>query len=368
MIHKKILYFMSVSLFFFSACNRDSDNIRGQKELLGRQLFHDTSLSEPAGQSCATCHTLEKGFADVESRSVSEGAVKGLYSQRNAMTVSYSMYIPNLYYDEKDETYVGGLFWDGRVHSLQDQAALPFLNPVEMGNHNKKMVVDKVKKTSYYPLLIRLYGDTENVDSIYSYVTDALAVYQSSDEVNPFSSKYDAYLEGNYSLTSQEKLGLELFENKGLCASCHILEPDSRAERILFTDHTYDNLGIPKNPNNPHYRVPSAYFLLSSDSVDLGLGIIVGNADENGKFRVPTLRNVELTAPYGHNGYFKTLEEIVHFYNTRDISDEFPSAEYPATVNKEELGNLKLTQEEETAIVAFMKTLTDGYEQKCLHK
>lgn len=76
---------------------------------------------------------------------------------------------------------------------------------------------------------------------------------------------------------------------------------------------------------------------------------------------VPTLRNVELTAPYGHNGYFKTLEEIVHFYNVRDVSDEFPPAEYPATVNKEELGNLGLTQEEEADIVAFMKTLTDGY-------
>lgn len=231
-----------------------------------------------------------------------------------------------------------------------------------MGNHDKLMVVDKVKRTSYYPQLIRIYGETENVDSLYAYITDALAAYQSSKEVNPFSSRFDAYKKGNYTLTAQEKVGLDLFENKGLCAECHILERDVIARRTLFTDHTYDNLGIPKNPENPHYCVPQEYFLLTPDSIDLGLGAIVRKVEENGKFRVPTLRNVELTAPYGHNGYFKTLEEIVHFYNVRDVSDEFPPAEYPATVNKDELGNLGLTPEEEAALVAFMKTLTDGYD------
>ena len=345
------------------SCTNDPAYNRKQKEFLGEQLFHDTSLSEPPGQSCATCHALEKGFADIESRSVSEGAVKGLYSQRNAMTVSYSMFVPDLYYDEQEETYVGGLFWDGRSPSLQDQAGEPFLNPVEMGNLDKRMVVDKVKRTPYYSQIVQLYGDTENVDSIYTYIVDALAVYQSSKKVCPFSSKFDAYKKGNYTLTPQEKLGLDVFQNKGLCAECHILERDVKARRTLFTDHTYDNLGIPKNPRNPHYCVPAEYFLLTSDSIDLGLGVIVGKEEENGKFRVPTLRNVELTAPYGHNGYFQTLEEIVHFYNVRDVSDEFPPAEYQVTVNKDELGDLKLTAEEEAALVAFMKMLTDGFTQ-----
>lgn len=166
---------------------------------------------------------------------------------------------------------------------------------------------------------------------------------------------------GNYQLTAQEARGKELFKEKGQCAECHVLDRDKRAHRTLFTDHTYDNLGIPKLPDHPHYKVPAEYFLLTADSVDLGLGAIVNAESENGKYRVPTLRNVELTAPYGHNGYFKTLEEIVHFYNVRDVSDDFPPAEYPATVNKDELGNLGLTQEEEADIVAFMKTLTDGY-------
>ena len=363
MKHTPLLHaVLLLGVFSLASCMHDPTHYHKQKELLGNRLFHDATLSEPAGQSCATCHTLTKGFADIDSRAVSEGAVKGLYSQRNAMTISYSKFIPDLYYDEKEETYVGGLFWDGRSPSLQAQASEPFLNPVEMGNHDKRMVVDKVKRTSYYPQLIRIYGETENVDSLYAYITDALAAYQSSKEVNPFSSRFDAYKKGNYTLTAQEKLGLDLFESKGLCAECHILERDVIARRTLFTDHTYDNLGIPKNPENPHYCVPREYFLLTPDSIDLGLGAIVRKAEEHGKFRVPTLRNVELTAPYGHNGYFKTLEEIVHFYNVRDVSDEFPPAEYPATVNKDELGNLGLTPEEEAALVAFMKTLTDGYD------
>ncbi len=111
----------------------------------------------------------------------------------------------------------------------------------------------------------------------------------------------------------------------------------------------------------PHFHVPADYFLLTSDSVDMGLGAIVNKEEENGKFRVPTLRNIALTAPYGHNGYFQTLEEIVHFYNVRDVSDEFPPAECPATVNRDELGNLGLTPKEEADLIAFMKTLTDDF-------
>ena len=105
--------------------------------------------------------------------------------------------------------------------------------------------------------------------------------------------------------------------------------------------------------------MPAEYNIQGESYIDLGLGAIVNDSTENGKFRVPTLRNIALTAPYGHNGYFKTLEEIVHFYNVRDVSNEFPPAEYPATVNYDELGNLGLSPEEEAAIVAFLLLLTD---------
>lgn len=332
-----------------------------KKEAVGKMIFHDENLSNPPGQSCATCHDAERGFADKEGRPVSEGALEGLFSARNSMTICYSKYVPSLYYDEEEETYVGGMFWDGRIPDLKSQAGEPFLNPVEMGNATKADVVNKVKKAEYYPLFQEIYGETENIDSCYSWITDALAAYESSKEINPFSSKYDAYKKGKYKLTKEEKRGLELFEDKAMCAECHILDKDPRARKPLFTDHTYDNLGIPRNPDNPHYRVPPSYFTLTEDTLDLGLGMVTGKEEDYGKFRVPTLRNIEKTAPYGHNGYFATLEEIVHFYNTRLINPDYPAPEYPATVNEEELGNLELTVEEEQALVTFMKTLTDGF-------
>lgn len=331
-----------------------------EKELIGKKIFYDESLSEPAGQSCATCHTPEKGFADRYSRITSEGAVKGLFSNRNSMTCSYTAYIPPLHYDKEEQTYVGGLFWDGRVNSLEEQAAQPFLNPLEMGNKSKEMVVEKIKRAAYYPEFVRLYGKSESVEGTYKKITEALAMYERSVEINPFTSKYDAYTEGKCEFTKQEKKGLKLFKKKALCAECHVLDRDERAGRVLFTDHTYDNLGIPSNPSNPFFLVAEPYNRCGRDTFDLGLGGALLDSSEYGKFRVPTLRNIALTAPYGHNGYFQTLEEIVHFYNVRDI-ESYPPPEYPATVNKEELGNLRLTPAEEEAIVAFLYTLTDGY-------
>ncbi len=122
----------------------------------------------------------------------------------------------------------------------------------------------------------------------------------------------------------------------------------------LFTDFTYDNLGIPK----------SEHRLLATNPPDLGLGVAVGDINENGKFKVMSLRNIHQTKPYGHNGFFKSLNDITHFYNTRDVETEgWAPPEYSATVNHDELGNLGLSDKDEKALVKFMKTLTDGYIQ-----
>ena len=351
---------MIVCVTLLFACQPDKQTGLNEKELLGKQLFFDENLSEPTGQSCATCHTAEKGFADIYSRVTSEGAVKGRFSNRNSMTSAYACYVPPLHYSDEDETYVGGLFWDGRVNTLEEQAAQPFTNPLEMGNNDNEMVSEKVRRAGYYQDLVKIYGEPVSNDSLFSYITNAIAAYERSAEMNPFTSKYDAWEAGKCELTAQEQLGLELFKEKGLCAECHILEPDERAGKVMFTDHTYDNLGIPSNPDNPFFTTPAPYNPCGRDTVDMGLGSTLKDIAEAGKFRVPTLRNITLTAPYGHNGYFNTLEEIIHFYNVRDV-EEYPQPEFAATVNRDELGNLGLTPEEEAAIIAFLSTLTDGY-------
>jgi cytochrome c peroxidase len=144
-------------------------------------------------------------------------------------------------------------------------------------------------------------------------------------------------------------------------------KPGPFASKALFTDYTYDNLGIPKNPNNPFYTAPKKWNPLGKNWVDLGLGFTTGQESEYGLFKVPTLRNVdkrpypEFVKAYGHNGYFKSLKEIVHFYNTRDV-EAWPAPEVAMNIKTDELGNLGLTDAEEDTIVAFMKTLTDGYQ------
>jgi cytochrome c peroxidase len=195
----------------------------------------------------------------------------------------------------------------------------------------------------------------------YIKVGRAIAAFERSPEVSAFSSKFDGYLNGKVSLTALELKGMELFNGKAKCSACHI----SSGSSPLFTDFSYDNLGVPKNPANPYYNV-------DPDFIDWGLGGFlesIGDAtstDQMGKHKVPTLRNVDkrpgagFPKDYMHNGVFKSLKEVVHFYNTRD-DGSWPAPEVDVNINTTELGNLGLTGAEEDAIVAFMKTLSDGY-------
>ncbi|MFC1563213.1 cytochrome-c peroxidase, partial [candidate division KSB1 bacterium] len=180
--------------------------------------------------------------------------------------------------------------------------------------------------------------------------------------LNQFNSKYDLYLEGKVVLTEQEMRGLALFEDekKGNCAACHPSQSGPEGSRPLFTDYTYDNLGVPKNAENPFYYLPKDLNPDGVNFVDLGLGGTVNKPEENGKFKVPSLRNIAKTSPYMHNGLFKTVRQVVVFYNTRDVGPWQPP-EFPMNVNREELGNLGLTEQDVDDIVAFLNTLTDGY-------
>jgi cytochrome c peroxidase len=277
---------------------------------------------------------------------------------------AYAAFVPPLHVDPEEGLYVGGLFLDGRVDTLEQQAGKPFLNPLEMNNADQAEVVAKLRRAPYRRLFEQVYGrrSLEQVELAYDRMTRAIAAFERTLAFQPFSSKYDAYLAGEARLSRQERWGLSLFEDpaKGNCAACHPSVIDEQGGAPQFTDFTYDNIGIPKNPDNPFYTLPPELNPEGAEFVDRGLGVTVGDAAEDGKFRVSSLRNVALTAPYGHNGYFADLRSVVQFYNTRDVAP-WPAAEVPDTMNRDELGNLGLSAAEVDAIVAFLGTLTDGY-------
>jgi cytochrome c peroxidase len=351
-------------------------------EELGKKLFFDTNLSTPPGQSCATCHGPAVGWTGPDQAinkagGVYEGAVDGRFGNRKPPAAAYAGDSPNLNGD--DTNWIGGMFWDGRATGwtlgdpLAEQALGPFLNPLEQNNASPQVVVDKVMASSYNDLFTAVCGDVADVNDQYVVIGRAIAAYERSPEVSQFTSKYDYWLKGKARLTGQEQRGLALFNGKAKCSACHV-EP-------LFTDFTYDNLGIPKNPLNPFYNEPD-WNPAGESWIDSGLGGFLQAAgyDETvwgpewGKQKVPTLRNVDLrpsmffVKAYGHNGYFKSLYSIVNFYNTRDVAwANWPGPEVPVNVNDNELGNLRLTVGEEIAIVAFLRTLSDGYKPASAH-
>ena len=359
-------------------------------ESLGKAIFFDEALSEPPGQSCATCHGPEAGFAGPDSKinaatGVYPGAVPTRFSNRKPPSAAYAGASPILHWNDIDEVFVGGMFFDGRAHGwllgdpVAEQAQGPFLNPVEQNLPDAAAVIALLRAAPYADRFDQVFGpgalDGEDPQDAFDLAAIAIAAYERSDEVNPFSSKYDFYLMGRADLTAQEQWGLELFDGKGLCAECHPSSPGPLGEPPVFTDFTYDNLGVPRNPRLPFYHLPAEFNPDGADYVDPGLGGFLATTerfadaadDEVGKHKVPTLRNVDarpdadFVKSYMHNGVFTTLEEVVNFYNTRDVGD-WPPPEVARHVNKDELGDLKLTAAEEAAIVAFMKTLTDGYD------
>jgi cytochrome c peroxidase len=337
------------------------------KERLGKLLFFDESLSTPAGQSCSSCHAPEVAFADPEiDLPVSRGSRPGVYGNRNDMTVSYSAFVPPLHFDKEENMWIGGLFWDGRANSLSEQAQGPPLNPLEMANPDTMTIAKKLRGLNYSVLFTEVYGDDALSDpgTAFTNMADAIEAYEKTSEVNPFNSKYDYWLRGETELSEEELRGLKLFEaeDKGNCAACHPNRNSEDGLPPLFTDFTYDNLGTPKNPENPFYLLPPELNPEGINFIDYGLGKTVNDHAQNGKFRVPTLRNIALTPPYMHNGVFKTLFTVAAFYNTRDVT-EWPAPEVSENVNKEELGNLGLTNQELEDLVAFLKTLTDGWSE-----
>ena len=263
------------------------------EQKLGKKLFFDKNLSTPSGQACADCHSPECGFANPNvNLPVSQGVHKERFGNRNDLPAAYAAYSPTFHYDPSEETYVGGQFWDGRAADLIEQAKGPFLNHLEMANPDKKTVAEKVRTSDYADLFLKVFGKAafKYPNRTYNKVAKAIAAYERSSELNQFSSKYDIYLAGKVALTKQELRGLRLFEdeNKGNCAACHPSKPNADNTPPLFTDFTYDNLGVPKNPENPFYYLAREFNPDGIHFVDLGLGGVINKNSENGKFKVPS--------------------------------------------------------------------------------
>ena len=396
------------------------------EEQLGKSMYFDTNLSINENQSCAACHGPAAGWTGPDETfnstgAVYEGSIAGRFGNRKPPSSAYATQSPILHFsNQAGGLWVGGNFWDGRAtgeklgNPAADQAQGPPLNPLEMGNPDAACVIWKACTATGYPVSFEdVWGtgactigwpgdiaatcaaegttvalseaDRAQVSQDYDYFGLSIAAFEASAEVNAFSSKWDASLKGQDKLTKQERRGMALFEGKANCARCHV----SSGQQALFTDYTYDNLGVPKNPENPFYS-ELTFNPLGTAWIDEGLGGYLQSAGypasvytaELGKFKVPTLRNVDLrpypefVKAYSHNGYFKSLESIVHFYNTRDVlptcpgdyTDEqamaancWPAPEVAANLNTKEVGNLGLTPQEEADLVAFLKTLSDGY-------
>lgn len=297
----------------------------------------------------------------------------------------YGSATPPFHFDKAGGLFVGGHFDDGRASTLRDQAKQPFLNALEMNNASPEEVVEKVSLASYAGLFKRVFGKNSlnNPARAYDRIAEAIAAFEQTDRFSPMSSKYDYYLLGKAKLIAQELRGRAVYEDegKGNCAACHPSRPDGNGgKRPLFTDFTYDNLGVPKSPESRFYAQATEFNPSGFKFIDNGLGENVNDPAENGKFKVPTLRNIAKTAPYMHNGYFKTLRGVIDFYNSRDIkpiclsewvTEEealrqacWPAAEVASNVNHDELGKLGLSEQEVDDLEAFLLTLTDGYKPK----
>lgn len=381
---------------------------------LGKSIFFDSNLSDPMGaQSCASCHMPSVGFSGLGdgpgfNQGIGQGALPGAFGNRKPPSAAYASFAPQMTLetppaDPADPLppvpeFTGGLFWDGRATGLRlgnpaaEQALGPFLNSAEHNVADKATVLSRIKASPYYAQFwLSAFGNAPidlstpaSIDANYDKVGRAIAAYEATAEVNKFTSKFDAFTRGQVRLSRQELRGLALFNDKAECYDCHESVSADGITPALFTDWSYHNLGLPKNTATPNKS--------SLNRTDFGLGGELVKVLDNGqfkypaawraqadaqmgKFKTPTIRNVAVGANrrYMHNGILNSLEAVVHFYNTRDVPGEgwvvngvfqtWQSLGREVNQNLEihGAGNLGLTPQEEADLVAFMRTLSDGY-------
>jgi cytochrome c peroxidase len=443
-----------------------------QVETLGELEIFDPNLSVNKNLACSYCHDPAAGYGNGASiLSVFTGGsnpgsvpitVHGAYpnnriAKRNPQSYVYASYFPPLHFNQSQADFYGGNFWDARAtgyklqNSAAEQAQDPPLDPEEMANPDPACVVWKISQGKYKSFFEQIFGagsldiawppDVAHICSIpkgaaelggnptplalstadrtlatkdFDEFAQAIAAYESSDAVSPFTSKFDYHLAGKAKLTAREQAGYDLFRGKGGCNTCHL---DGRSStqlggtdtgqattvQPLFTDTTYNDLGLPKNVMLPWYSEDTRDQWgftgnpLGFGFTDEGMGLFLDGSEGTppnlqwgtllpnfeGKFQTSTVRNAAqvpysgFVKAYMHNGYLTSLKEVVHFYNTRDVyaqpvlSGHCPTGTVekvncwpmPEDANNENttIGHLGLTPREEDDIVAFLRTLVDGY-------
>lgn len=376
---------------------------------LGRQLFFDTRLSNPPGLSCASCHDparafgpdLQRGLArpgltrpgqarNAPSPGTAQGSRIGHFGTRAAPSLLYVRYVPRLHFYQDDDAPApgpfGGLMADGRANTLVEQVRQPLLNPVEMNNGSPRQLLQRLQANGVAQLLAQQLGPqaTHDPQALLQALGSALQAYMQTDELAPFSSRFDDFLRGKAQLSPAEIRGLALFKNpdKGNCASCHtVVETSTRPERSLFTDFGYEALAAPRNQQLAPNRNPRHF--------DHGLCETARQLqwDEPGQWcgytRTPGLRNVAIRQSFMHNGSLRTLREVLEFYNTRGtdpdrwygkgrkFNDVAPRYHDNVNVNSPPLNRRPgmphaLTDAEIDDMLAFLRSLTDAPYQPLL--
>ena len=320
-----------------------------EKIQLGDKLFHDTRFSADGKVSCATCHSQDKAFTD--NLPVSKG-FNDLTGTRNAPTVINSAYMKTL-------------FWDGREPDLEGQSKQPPVNPVEGGLPNHAPLLEVIRKEPEYVSTFKTVFGVGADDITMDHVAKAIASFERT--VIAGDSPFDNYYFGGEkeAMTAAQIRGLALFIGKGRCVSCHRIEQT----QALFTDNRFHNIGIGFKTIQGKEQQTAAAFIKSKRAgadvditvltrksmSELGRFAVTENVTEVGAFKTPTLRNIEKTAPYMHDGRFETLEDVIEFYS-HDVKWSPSISPLMHHVNR---GGVQLLPAEKEDLLSFIRSLHD---------
>jgi cytochrome c peroxidase len=368
-----------------------------QQQAFGEALFFDTSLSRHGNQACASCHDPGRAFADPRSLSTGAGASIGSdgssIGHRNAPSLTYIAATPVFNLQDTTQTSVaaqhrtptritrkpadsirGGFFWDGREPTLERQVLTPFINAREMGLFDLGELAERVAGNERYQPYVGAGAISAGQQArVLASIADSLAAYLRSDTFNSFDSRYDRFVRGEINASATEMAGMGLFFSPGFtnCATCHQAGSTAYAPREPFTNHRYENIGTPINRTLLTRSDKGEDYRDAGLALNPALGDTFDMDDVRGRVKVPSLRNVAVTAPYMHNGTFSELDTVMRFYNhfnesghsgqiNPETGQPWAEANNPDGVATDKLrGGFPLSDRQLAALSAFLRMLTD---------